>query len=334
MSPCVITRNGRRTALLAALSGVFLPCMMRADEARRTRVARVGWIAAGAGALPTPAYFEALREGLRERGWVEGRNLAFEVRWGEPAKATQLVSEVYATDVDVLVAQGAMVLSAVKPARTTPIVFGFSGDPIEANLIESYARPGRHLTGIAMQSPELVGKRLEMLLELLTPVRHIAILANPAHPGEQIELRHSQAAAQQLGLTVRYLRVTSQEEVQAAFATIAAEKVDALVAFPDALVMSQARNIAEFCATQRIGAVSGWSEFAEAGNLMTYGPSLRATWKQAAGFVDKLLRGARPEDLPVEQPSRYELVINGRTARHLGLAIPASLQVRADRIIT
>jgi putative tryptophan/tyrosine transport system substrate-binding protein len=295
--------------------------------------ARIGWLAGSAGPLPTPAYLEAMRAGLRERGWVEGRNLTIAERWGDRDRAAALASELLQLRPQVLVAQGAMVLGVRNVDSTVPVVFGFSGDPVEAGLAASFARPGGRLTGIAMQSLELVGKRLEILKELMPRLSRVAILANPAHPGEQLELRASRAAADRLGLVVQYLPVTSARDFDLAFPAVLRERAEAIVAFPDALVMSQAQVIAEFSRRHRLPAVSGWSEFADAGNLLTYGPNLRTTWKQAAGVVDRILRGARPADLPVEQPSSFELVINLRAAEALGVGIPAAVALRAERIL-
>jgi putative ABC transport system substrate-binding protein len=294
---------------------------------------RIGWLAGSAGPLPTPAYLEALRAGLLERGWVEGRNLTLDARWGDRSNAAGLTTALLNLRPQVLVAQGAMVLGARTVDSAVPIVFGFSGDPVEAGLISSFARPGGRLTGIAMQSLELVGKRLEVLKELMPRLTRVAILANPAHPGEQLELRASRSAADRLNLSVQYLPVTSAREFELAFPALLRERAEAIVAFPDALVMSHAKVIAEFSRRHRVPTVSGWSEFADEGNLLTYGPNLRTTWNQAAGVVDRILRGARPADLPVEQPSSFELVINLRAAAALGLAIPATVALRADRVV-
>jgi putative ABC transport system substrate-binding protein len=305
----------------------------RAQPVTSGTVARIAWLAGSAGPLPTPAYLEALRAGLRERDWIEGRNLVIHERWGEPRSAAGLTVELLQLRPQVLVAQGAMVLGARNVESVVPIVFGFSGDPVEAGLAASFARPGGRLTGIAMQSLELVGKRLEILKELMPRLTRVAILANPAHPGEQLELRASRAAADLLGLTVQYLPVTSARDFELAFPALLRERAEAIVAFPDALVMSQAKVIAEFSRRHRVPAVSGWSEFADAGNLLTYGPNLRTTWKQAAGVVDRILRGARPAELPVEQPSSFELVINQQAAGVLGLTIPQAVAMRADRVV-
>lgn len=298
-----------------------------------SRPARIGWVGGSAGPLPTPAYLEALRTGLRERGWIEGRNLVIDVRWGDRDSAAALTSELISLRPDVLVTQGAMVLGARDVNTSVPMVFGFSGDPVEARLIASLARPGGRLTGIAMQSPELVGKRLEVLKEIMPRLARVAILANPAHPGEQTELRESRAAADRLGISVLYLPVSSARDFEAAFTAMTRERTEAIIAFPDALIMSQARAIATFARKHRIPAVSGWSEFVDEGNLLSYGPNLRETWRQAAGFVDKLLRGANPSNLPVEQPVHYELVINATTARALNLVIPPTVMFRAERVV-
>lgn len=328
-----VSARSRRVLLGAIAAGLTVGARAAAAQRAVSRTARVAWIGGAAGALPTPAYLEALREGLAERGWVEGRNLVLEARWGERDQAAALTQQLLRGGVDVIVAQGAMVLGAVRVSGAVPVVFGFSGDPVEARLVASLARPGGTATGIAMQSLGLVGKRLEYLKELVPRLQRIGILANPAHPGEQLELQASQQAAKRLGLLVSYRQVTGAADFDAAFERWSREHVDALVAFPDALVMSRAAQIAEFARGQRIGAVSGWAEFAEAGNLMTYGPSLRVTWRQAAGVVDRILRGAKPADLPVEQPLRYELVLNAKTARDLGLQVAPTLLLRVDRVI-
>jgi putative ABC transport system substrate-binding protein len=320
----------RRRFLACAACGVTLG---RARAAAGAPSARIAWLAGSAGPLPTPAYLAALREGLRERGWDEPGNLAIDIRWGDRASAAALAADLLQGRPQVLVAQGAMVLGVREVPSTVPVVFGFSGDPVEAGLVASFARPGGRMTGIAMQSLELVGKRLEVLKEVMPRLARVGILANPAHPGEQLELRASRAAADRLGLSVQYLPVTSARDFELAFPALQRERAQAIVAFPDALVMSQARAIAEFARRHRVPAVSGWSEFADEGNFLTYGPNLRTTWKQAAGVVDRLLRGARAEEVPVEQPSGFELVLNLRAAAALGVVIPSAVALRADRVV-
>lgn len=237
-------RAQRRSLLGAAAAGLVFGVRGAAGQGRVPRAARVAWIGGAAGALPTPTYLEALREGLRERGWVEGRNLVLEERWGERDEAAALTQELLQGRPDVIVAQGAMVLGAVRVNGMVPVVFGFSGDPVEAGLVASFARPGGTATGIALQSLELVGKRLEYLKELVPRLQRIGILANPAHPGEQLEFLASQQAAQRLGLVVHYRQVTGAADFEAAFDALARERVEALLAFPDGVMMSRATRIA------------------------------------------------------------------------------------------
>lgn len=298
-----------------------------------SRTARVGWIAASPGPVSTSAFFEAFRRGMSDKGWVEGRNLAIEARWGDADRARDFTAELVKLKVDVIVAQGPAVFGAQAAAGSIPIVFGFSGDPVEAKLVASLARPGGNLTGVTFLALELVGKRLELLKEALPGLTRVAILANPQHQGEQAELKASQAAASRLGLTVQYLPVRTASDFDAAFDAMTRERAEAIIAFPDASVMRQAKAIAAFAAKRRIPAVSGWADFVVAGNLMSYGPNLEEAFRYIPTYVDKILRGARPAVLPVEQPTKFELAVNLRAARALGLSLPPSILLRADRII-
>ncbi len=328
-------RGGLRCALVAM---VFLALGVLAappatDAQRTVKVQRVGWLAFGAESPGTAALIQAFREGMRDKGWIEGQNLALEVRWGGRDRAAELAAELVRLKTDVIVSVGPMVFGAQAAAGTVPVVFGFSGDPVEARLVGSLARPGGNLTGITFLAFELVHKRLELLKEALPGLSRVAVLANVLHAGEQTELRESRAAARRLGLTLQYVPVRAVADVPAAFETIVTERAQAIVAFPDVLIMSQAKAIAAFAAKHRIPAVSGWAQFAEDGNFMTYGPNLRESWRQVATFVDRILRGAPPADIPVEQASKFELVVNLSTARALGVTIPPSLLLRADRTI-
>jgi putative ABC transport system substrate-binding protein len=234
---------------------------------------------------------------------------------------------------DVIVAQGPVVSAVKRTAGTTPIVFGFSGDPVEAGLVTSLSHPGGTLTGMTFLSIELAGKRLELLREISPTVSRVAVLANPQHPGERREWQASQVAARSLGLELQYLQVRTSVDFDDAFGKIVAERFGAIDAFPDALVMLHRASIAAFAMKQRIPAISGWRDFAADGNLLTYGPSLWDSFRRLATYVDKILKGARPADLPVEQPTKFELVVNLKTAKSLGLTIPQSVLVRADEVI-
>lgn len=317
-----------RRAFLVGLGTMLVTPVAGAPQSAR-KVARVGWVASA----PTPAFLAAFKDGMRERGWVEGQHYTVEPRWGTRDQAKDLTAELVQAKVDLIVTQGPMIFGARAAAGTIPVVFGFSGDPVEAKLVTSVSRPGGTVTGMTFLGIELVGKRVEVLKEALPGVVRLAILANPGHAGEQSELRESQVAARRLGLSVQYLPVSSARDFDAAFEAMTRERAEAIVAFPDVLIMSQAQAIAEFAARRRIPAISGWGEFAEAGNAMAYGPNLRESWRQIAGYADKILKGARPGDLPVAQPTTFHLVINLKTAKTIGLTIPPTLLLRADRVI-
>lgn len=304
----------------------------RAQPARRA--ARVGWLGWTGDTSPLPALpLQSFRDGLAERGWREGQNLTLEVRVGERDQAAALAAELVRAQVDVVVAVGPMSLFAREALGTVPMVFCINGDPVEARLVASLAQPGGTTSGITALSTELAGKRLELLKLARPGLARVAVLANDRHPGRGTEFTATQAAAQQLGLAVKYFGVRTPEEFEPAFAAIASEPFGALLAFPDTLVNRQAGVIARFTTQQRLPAISGWSEFALAGNLLSYGPRHREYFRHAAVYVDKILRGAKPAELPVEQPVRFELVLNQKAARAIGLAVPQALQVRADEVI-
>jgi putative ABC transport system substrate-binding protein len=250
-----------------------------------------------------------------------------------PDEAGRLTVELVRSKVDVLVAQGPAIPGVKAEAGSLPVVFGFSGDPVAANFVTSLARPGGNLTGITLLAAELAGKRVELVKEAAPRISRIAVLVNPLHAGENQELRESELAAKRLGLTVQQFRARTIEEVSAALEGMARDHVDGVVALSNLLVMRQRNAIAEFAAKQRIPTISGWEDFAVDGNLMTYGPNLQHAWQHLATHVDKVSRGAKPADLPVEQPKKLQFVINLRTAKAIGLAVPSSLLVRADRLV-
>ncbi|HVG36892.1 MAG TPA: ABC transporter substrate-binding protein, partial [Thermoplasmata archaeon] len=239
---------------------------------------------------------------MRELGYVEGQNVTIEARWMEgtaPEEAAGLSAELVRSKVDVLVAQGHAVLGAKSEAGSVPIVFIFSGDPVGAKIVPNLARPGGNLTGITLQAVDLAGKRIELLKEAAPRVSRLAAFVNPLHPGEDDEFRESQTAAHRLGLTLRDFPVRTVAEVNAALQAMARDRVDGVVAFSNALIMSQRNVIAEFAIMYRIPTISGWEDFAVDGNLMTYGPNLQDSGRRVATYVDKVLKGAKPADLPV-----------------------------------
>jgi putative tryptophan/tyrosine transport system substrate-binding protein len=271
---------------------------------------------------------------MRERGWQDGRNVVIKVRAGDGGGARALASELVVAGVDIIVAQGPMVFGARASAGTIPIVFNINGDPVEAKLVTSLAHPGGTVTGLTALSMELTGKRLELLKQAVPRIVRVAAIANQAHPGVQTEYQATRAAARKLSLALQWFPVYSAADFNAAFDAIERDAADAVVAIPDNLINEHAKPIARFAARRRLPTISGWAEFAEAGNLMSYGPNLRGYYRHVAAYVDKLLKGAQPADLPVEQPTEFELVVNLRTAKMLEVTVPTSVLLRADRTIT
>jgi putative tryptophan/tyrosine transport system substrate-binding protein len=207
------------------------------------------------------------------------------------------------------------------------------GDPVEAGLVRSLAQPGGNMTGITFMAFELVGKRLEVLKEAISRVSRVGVLASPAHPGEQRELSETRSTAQSLGISVLYHQVNTTSDVQAALDAILQEKVDALLAFPDPVTNTHRTQIADFTIKQRLASVFGWRDYVEAGGLMSYGPNHDVLWKRLALYTDKILKGSKPSELPVEQPTKFELVINLKTAKEIGVTIPPNVLARADKVI-
>jgi ABC-type uncharacterized transport system substrate-binding protein len=302
--------------------------------AQPAKVLRIGWLSNDTST--NSPFFDAFRTGMRDLGYVEGRNLVIEARFaaGSAERLDQLAVELVQLNPQILVTQGGpATYPALRAKPTMPVVFGFSGDPVEGKIVQSYARPGGNSTGISYMSFELVGKRMEMLKEVMPGMKRVALIANPHHPGEQGELRVSTAAAKSLGLAIDYHEVRNEAELESALAAILKSNCDAIDAFPDAFTMRHGDKIAAFTAKSRIPAISGWAEFAQRGNLMSYGPNLRDSYRRLATYVDKIARGAKPADLPVELPTSVEMVVNLKTAKAIGISVPNSILVRADKVI-
>jgi len=273
---------------------------------------------------------------MRELGYVEGKNLVIDKWWGDgsEAKLAQQIDAMVRSQPTVIVAQGGLALHPLLVAGVkAPIVFGVSADPVEAKIAESFAHPGGNATGMSFFALDLVGKRMQIMKEALPAMKRVALLADPQHPGQHKEFAAAQAAAANLGLQVHYFPVHSEPELETALGDIARGHYDAILAFADGFTASFAGRIAAFSMEQRIPAVDGWSPFARQGNFMIYGPVLEDCYRRLAVYVDKISKGARPGDLPIELPSKVELVINAKTAKMLGIAIPPSLLLRADEII-
>ncbi|MGH8701394.1 MAG: ABC transporter substrate-binding protein [Burkholderiales bacterium] len=280
-------------------------------------------------------FLDELRRGLQELGYVEGRNLVIEQFWAENSaeRMEKLIAEVVASRPHVIVAQGATAVAMRRATTTIPVVFGYSGDPVEAGLVESLRRPGRNLTGISYLTLELVGKRMELLKEVLPSAKRVAVVANPQHPGDQAERRASQAAATALGMSLEYFEARNAAQLAEALTAIEKSRSDAVMMFPVQNIINSRERIAAWSIKNRLPTISGWAQFAEGGNLISYGPNLRDACRRLAVYVGRILKGTKPAELPVELPTRVELIINMRTARALGITIPPSVLVRADRVI-
>ena len=300
------------------------------------KIARIGFLYP---ASPQGAeiFLQAFRDGLRELGYVEGKNLQIEVRWGDgklerlPALATELVQ----ANVNVIVAASSpSIVAASKATRTIPIVMPLSSDPVGDGLVASLARPGGNITGLSVMSPELGEKRIQLLKELFPKVsRAMAVLWNPAYVGMRARFEQAQVAAPAVGLTVRSMEVRDARELDAAFEGITREHPEALLILVDPFTRSQRSRIVEFAAAQRLPAIYESSEFVDVGGLISYGPNIADQFRRAAIYVDKILKGAKPADLPIEQPTSFELVINMSAARALGIKLPESIRLRASRVI-
>ena len=304
---------------------------------RAEKAPRVGYLTPGSHAdQGRQRRFEALRQGLRELGYVEGKNIAIESRWAEgqyeryPALAADLVR----SKVDVIVAVGGAAAQAAQQAtRTIPIVMVAVNDPLGSGLVSSLAHPGGNVTGTSFMAPDLVGKQFEVLKELVPKVSRVALLKNPGNPASASQVREAEAAERALGVRLQTLEARNPQEIDSAFAAMTRERAGALLIFADGIFLNQRRQIAELATERRLPAVYGSMQHAEAGGLLAFSANLFDLERRAAVYVDKILKGARPGDLPVEQPTKLELAVNLRAAKAVGSAIPPSLLQRADRVI-
>jgi putative ABC transport system substrate-binding protein len=338
-------RTHRRTAhrfLLLMLITAILEAPFVANAQQAGKIPRIGFL----GTLPTNPRYEALRQGLQESGYIEGRNIAIERQdsEGRVERLPDLAAELVRLKVDVIVvdACGAPLNAAIHATSTIPIVVAACNDDLVATgLISSLARPGGNITGLSELTPELGAKRLELLKEAVPKVRRVAILWNPAYSkrfstnfrfwsSDWVEMR---AAAQVLGITLQSVEIRGPDDFDAAFSAMTRERAEALIAFSDPLFVLHRRRIADLAAKNHLPAVYASREVVDSGGLMSYGPSTSDLFRRAAVYVGKILKGAKPADLPMEQPTKFELVINLKAAKALGLKIPQSVFIRADEVI-
>ena len=316
------------TLALAALSG------RGAWAQNPARVARVGWVTAQREASLT-SYLAIVRASLADLGYIEGRNLALEFRYGDDVieRVPGLVDELTRLPVDVLVAQGDAATSVKALGPKIPVVYVISGDPVSSGFAESLARPQGNMTGITFMAAEYNGKRLELLQELVPGLRRIAVIANPEHPGEDLERRNVEERGRQLKLTTEYYPTPNLDTLQGAFRTIASSPPQAMLVFGDGFALQNRRIIIDFATGLRTPVISAWPAFAHSGAVCTYGPHLGESYRRLAHYVDRILRGAKPADLPIERPSKTQTIVNLRAAKNLGLTVPPTLLARADEVI-
>ena len=324
-------------AVLIALLGVAVLVGPLAGETQQAAsIPRIGFLSPSSLSEPrTSRFLEAFRQGLRELGYVEGQNIAIESRWaeGKYERLPGLAAELVRLRVNVIVTYGAAIQYAQQATGTVPIVMAVVIDPVAAGFVVGLARPQGNMTGLSSMAPELVGKQLELLKEVVPKVSRVALLENPANLGNAPQLRHAQETARALGVRLQLLEALGPSQIDSAFAAMTTERAGAVIVFADAMLLDHRTRIADLAARRRLPVLSLVIDHVEVGGLMAYGPSVSDMFRRAATYVDKILKGAKPADLPVEQPTKFELVINLKAAKALGLTIPQAVLQRADRVI-
>jgi len=327
-----------RRAFLGILTSGLLAAPLAAEAQQAGKVVRIGYLTnSTAGNLHAP---EAFLQALRDLGWVEGRNVTIEYRdaEGKPERFPALAAELVALKVDVIVTAGGTRAAQVakQATRTIPIVFQAAADPVTSGLVTSLARPGGNVTGSSNLTPELVGKFLELLTQAVPGVRLVALVIEPGATSERTDqdiLRAADVAARALGVRLQVIAVRGPADFAKAFSDMTRAHAGGVAMLGSSLINNERRRLVDLAAKHRLPAVYTWRWFVDDGGLMAYGPNVADLYRRAASYVDKILKGAKPADLPVEQPAKFDLVINLKTAKALGLTIPPSLLARADQVI-
>ena len=320
----------RKRLFIVAL-GFLAICL----PAQAQQMKHIGYI--GAGSKVTAGHHAtAFAQGLRELGYVEGRNIVIEHRWAEGSieKLPHLVADLIRLKVDVLVSSATPAIRLAKEQTSTiPIVMAGVTDPVGVGFVASLARPGGNITGLTHLAPDLTGKRLELLKEVVPRLSRLAVIWNPQQPGQQLAYKESQVAAQTLKLTVTSIEVRNREDIEKLLPGVGKDRIEALLELPDPVLFANRGLITEFATKHRLPAMYSFSEYVEAGGLMSYGTSFPGLFHRAATYVDKIFKGAKPAELPVEQPTKFESVINLKAAKTIGLTIPQRVLARADSVI-
>jgi ABC-type uncharacterized transport system substrate-binding protein len=323
----------RRREFITLLGGVAVTWPLAASAQSKTP--RIGFMGNSTAALEANLV-DAFREGLREHGYEEGRNIVIEYRWadGKYERFPALVAELIAAKVEVIVTAGTPAALAMKKATTTvPLVMVAVGDPVGTGLVPSLARPGANLTGLSSVAPDLEGKRLQLLREVVPALSHVAMFINSLNPFHVSSMRQARAAAQSMGIKLQLHDIRKSEDLDDAFAAIRKERPDAVLILADRVFLHNRERMIDLTKEQRLPNVNAYKELVEVGGLMSYGPSYEDMHKRAAIYVDKILKGAKPADLPIEQPSKFTFIVNLKAAKALGVTVPSQLLGLADELI-
>jgi ABC-type uncharacterized transport system substrate-binding protein len=323
----------QRRQFITLLGGAAIAWPLAARAQQPGKMMTIGFLS-GPTASAAGQWVTAFKERLRELGWVEGRNVAIEVRWaeGRSERFTEIATEFVRLKVDVIVTAGPPVFAAKRATSVIPIVFATVADPLGSGLVASLSQPGGNVTGLSLTSPELAGKRLELMREVIPNLRRLAIMANAAYPAAMRELNEVETAAQPLGIETIALRIRQASDIGPAFETLNG-RAEGLYVVGESLTSANQVRINSFALADRLPTMSPNRERVEMGGLMSYGPNFPSLYRRAGDFVDKILRGAKPADIPVEQPTQFELVINLTTAKALRLKVSESFLLRADAVI-
>jgi putative tryptophan/tyrosine transport system substrate-binding protein len=324
--------NLNKATIQLALAALLLALTIPAQAQQAKKVPRIGYLRF----IEFPAYDAAFRNGLSDLGYVERENIQVEYRFagGSLARLAEFAAELVSLKVDVIVAGSTQSIDAAKRAtKTIPIVFPVTFDPVESGFVASLARPGGNLTGLSTVNPDAAAKRVELLKEVIPQISRLAVLRNPINSGSQFPLKETEAGAKQLGIRLQTLEARSPEELEGVFRLATSERAGALIVIVDALFNAEQQRISELALRHRLPAMFDSAQYVEAGGLISYGANLSDLFRRAATYVDKILRGAKPGDLPVEQPTKFDLVINLKTAKQIGLTIPPQVLARADKVI-
>jgi putative ABC transport system substrate-binding protein len=322
-----------RRAFLAS-TAAFAMTIRQVGAQTSTKIFNIGWLTAQRATSLTP-FLDAFRSGLAKLGYVEHGNLEIEYRYGDDdlSRVAPLAAELVRKPVNLLVVQGAAVPLVYDLKLSTPSVYVFSGDPVVAGLAESLAHPSGNMTGLTFMAAELNGKRLEILRNIIPSLRRVAIIANPEHPGSQMERTYSEGTAQRLGLEIEFFGTATEDQLNAALASMDQRPPEAISLFADGFAIQYRQRIIDHGMKHRAPVISGWPIFARSGAICSYGPKLSESYRRLAYYVDRVLKGARPSDLPIERPTKFETAINMKTAQTLGLTVPNSIIVTADEVI-